>query len=143
MMKRIIFTGMALLTVMTGEAMAVCPGTRVISKTNVMAALQNATFCVGSVGNWQAQEFHKLTTSSGGRIEDWKLGASDPVDPTQDIGAWNVNFSLVTYNYTGDSNNYNYSLFDQGGGVYKFCTSDGNTEVVTAIKKTGQVDCNL
>ena len=101
--------------------------------------LAGNTVCVGSVNNWQGQDFHK----SGGDLIDWKQGTSSVVDPTAKVGSWNVSgadeLSKVNYTYGGAT--YNDSVYDIGGGSYSFC--DQNSNVTTALKiMPGQVACN-
>ncbi len=108
------------------------------STVTLSSLLTGNTVCVGSSGNWAAQEFHK----SGGTLTDWKKGANDPVDKTSDVGTWSISGSgtgsVVSYSYTG-SGPTAYSVYDNGNGSYSFC--NGSTETVASKILTGQVGC--
>lgn len=94
------------------------------------------TVCVGSVGNWQNQEYHAGTV--GGSIIDWKLGASDPKDPTKTIGSWSLSGNTVVYNYTG-AGSFTYTVWQQTNGSLDFCS--GTSTVVNGTVKAGQSAC--
>ncbi len=108
------------------------------STVTLSSLLTGNTVCVGSSGNWAAQEFHK----SSGTLTDWKKGANDPVDKTSDVGTWSISGSgtgsVVSYSYTG-SGPTAYSVYDNGNGTYSFC--NGSTETVASKIVAGQVGC--
>lgn len=84
-------------------AQVACPGvtTRV---TNISGLVSGNTMCAARAPDrWQ--EFHQGPGASGNLI-DWKLGAGDPVDPTEQVGTWsstNGANSSLTHTYTGGS----------------------------------------
>ena len=108
------------------------------STVTLSSLLTGNTVCVGSSGNWEAQEFHK----SSGTLTDWKKGANDPVDKTSDVGTWSISGSgtgsVVSYSYTG-SGPTAYTVYDNGNGSYSFC--NGSTETVASKIVAGQVGC--
>lgn len=59
------------------------------------------TLCAARNGErWQ--EYHQ--GNSNGSLIDWKRGPTDPVDPTETVGAWsaqNGSNSSLTHTYTG------------------------------------------
>ena len=101
--------------------------------------LTGNTVCVGSAGNWQAQEFHK----SGSDLIDWKKGGSDPIDPRKSVGSWSITgtgaAARVNYNY-GVAPIYNDAVWDHGDGTYSFCDQNNNETIASSIK-SGQVSC--
>lgn len=125
-------------TATTGPAITVVT-TQGTNGTTLSALLTNNTVCVGSAGNWQAQEYHQ----SGGNLIDFKKGASDPVDPTASVGSWSLSgtgtAARVNYNY-GVAPIYNNAVWDHGNGTYSFCNQLG-TETPVIYIKSGQVGC--
>lgn len=103
---------------------------------SLSSSLGLKTVCVGSVGNWQNQEYHAGTV--GGSIIDWKLGASDPKDPTKTIGSWSLSGNTVVYNYTG-AGSFTYTVWQQTNGSLDFCS--GTSTVVNGTVKAGQSAC--
>lgn len=108
------------------------------NSTGLQARLSNNTVCVGSVGNWQNQEFH----NASGTLTDWKQGSGSTVDPTADVGTWNVSGtgtgSVVNYNYGGGTQ-FSFTVWDNGSNSLSFC--NGATEAVLGTLKTGQGAC--
>lgn len=91
--------------------------------------------CSGASCQWQEQ--HK----SGGILADYKKGATDPKDPTKDIGAWSVattgsSNGKVTYTYTAGGS-YTYDVKNNGAN-YSFCGPNGE---FTFTVKSGLAGC--
>ncbi|WP_221065750.1 hypothetical protein [Methylomagnum ishizawai] len=114
----------------------ITPGTTASGALSTL--LLGNTVCVGSSGNWQAQEFHQ----SGGDLIDWKQGLNNPVDSTTSVGSWSITgtgtATRVVYIYGGTT--YTDAVYDLGGGQYLFCDQNGNTTTAIYIK-SGQVAC--
>lgn len=120
-MKRLMVTSIVLLAGISGEAMAACTGTPVTG-SDLTTLIAGNTVCATGGGE-QLQEQHR----AGGELWDYKMGPTDPVDPTKQVGTWIIDTALstVTYTYTGGPS-YTYSV--HGSGPYSFCT--GSAEVV-------------
>lgn len=105
---------------------------------SISTLLTGNTVCVGSPGNWEAQEFHK----SDGNLIDYKKGPSDPVDPTASVGSWSISGTgaATRVNYTYGTTTYNNAVWDHGDGTYSFCNQEGNETIPSAIK-AGQTGC--
>lgn len=160
-MKRIIFTSVLLFAVVAGKAMASCDtpigptGTLITgpndTNDNLTTLLQGKTVCKknAALTDWEWQEFHQSPSNTANNLIDWKKGPPAPgnIDPTKPVGKWYISgggdrgASIVTYEY-GPSANYTYSVWDQGGGVYDFCTTVNLTNVEGTTLKNGQVSCD-
>ena len=105
---------------------------------SISTLLTGNTVCVGSPGNWGAQEFHK----SDGNLIDYKKGPSHPVDPTASVGSWSISGTgaATRVNYTYGTTTYNKAVWDHGDGTYSFCNQEGNETIPSAIK-AGQTGC--
>jgi hypothetical protein len=120
-------------------AVATTDGTGAPSLGNL---LRNSTVCVGTPGNWEAQEFHK----PGGDLIDWKKGATDPVDPTASVGTWDIiktntpNPLDARINYKYGSTTYTNTVWLHPDGTYSFCNQVGN-ETIPAKIINGQASC--
>jgi hypothetical protein len=93
--------------------------------------------CVGTSPNAQWNELHTGNGNSGTMI-DWKLGPTDPVDPSTTVGAYQVtagpagggqNPGLITYTYGSTAYGY-YIVANLGASVpnpgqYSFCGYSG------------------
>ena len=125
----------------SGPSVVTTDGTGIVGGTTTLSTLLTGnTVCVGTTGNWQAQEFHK----NGGSLIDWKQGAGSAIDPTAPVGTWSLTgtgaAAIVNYNYTdGGSSSYSYTVFDNGNNSYSFCS--GGNVIVTGNIKTGQTGC--
>ncbi|WP_124703238.1 hypothetical protein [Sulfuriferula multivorans] len=136
-MKRLIATSMVLLAGIAGEAMAACttPAIQVTGAALTTLISSNTVCATQGADKWQEQ--HR----SGGELWDFKKGPSDPVDPTKKVGTWTIVADTVTYAYTGGPS-FTYSVYDDGGGTYSFCTAPGGSVVVSgATFKTGATGC--
>lgn len=107
------------------------------SAVTLNALLSGNTVCVGSAGNWEAQEYH----ASNGDLIDWKRGSGHPVDPTKKVGTWSITGTgaAMKVNYTYGSHTYSNAVWNHGDGTYSFCNNQG-TETIGRIK-TGQGAC--
>ena len=148
-MKLPIIAGAMVLAFVAEGAMAACsaPGTQVRdtgANTDLTDLLTGNTVCVGSSPVWTAQEEHR----AGGDLYDYKLGASDPVDPTKKLGTWattgNGNNSIVTYTYDtfGTAVSYSFKVYEANAaaGTYDFCGVAAN-DVEGATVKPGLGPC--
>jgi hypothetical protein len=83
---------------------AACPAGAQVT-AGLTALLTSRTVCASVAGGDKWQEFH----TPGGVLVDYKRGATDPVDPTTQVGTWSIDTanSTVTYNY-GPSAIYTY-----------------------------------
>ena len=128
-----IILGLAL----SNNALAVldCSNSNKLNPGALVAALQGHTVCVGSSGNWEAQEEHL----AGGLLGDYhsgpnsinaseRLTANDPAswDPTDRVGTWNTSGNKVTYTYSElvggtltETGSYEYTLH-YDGDTYTF-----------------------
>jgi len=121
------------LTLVTGGAMAVCPGTP-LTGAAISSLLTGNTVCVGTAGNWAAQELHV----SDGSLVDYKRGPGHPVDPTEPVGSWSVDATAgtVSHNY-GAGGTYTYKISANGGTSYSFCSTSGAPEILSNVKTGG------
>jgi len=122
-----------ILLLSAGGAMAACPGTP-LTGAAISTLLTNNTVCVGTPGNWEAQELHV----SGGSLVDYKLGPGHAVDPSEQVGTWSVDAAAgtVTHNY-GPGTVYTYKMSANGGTSYSFCSTAGAPEVLAKVKTGG------
>lgn len=146
-MKRLMITSVALLAWVSGEAMAAgCDG-------NYLTGPQMSTLLTGNTvcspanctqgNNCEWQEQHR----AGGQLWDHKLG-SNPVDPTAQVGTWNVTRasstagpSRIVHNY-GPAQVYSWRIKEEVAGFpgsYIFC--DGPSGPYTATIKQGLTGC--
>lgn len=135
-MKRLIATSMVLLAGIAGEAMAACIPATQVTGTALSTLVSGNTVCAMRGGEkWQEQHLQN------GTLWDYKKGANDPVDPTKQVGTWTIAADAVTYAYTGGPS-YTYSVYNDGGGTYSFCTAPNGSAVVSgATFKTGATGC--
>lgn len=136
-MKRKLAIGIVLFTGFSGGVMAApnCTAPNRVNGSALTTLVSGNTVCA-TKGTDKWQEQHR----SGGQLWDYKKGASDPVDPSKQVGTWRIASNEVTYSYTGDSS-YTYSVHDEGGGAsYSFC-SNGSVVVSGATFKPGNSSC--
>lgn len=132
-MKPLIFAATTALSLACGGAMAACPGTP-LAGAAISTLLSGNTVCVGTPGNWEAQELHV----AGGSLVDYKRGPGHAIDPSETVGSWAVNTTAgtVTHNY-GSGGSYTYTMSANGGTSYSFCSTAGAPEIVANIKTGG------
>ena len=121
---------------LAGQAMAACTG-NAMNVSGITTALSGNTVCaVRGKDKWQ--EYH----APGGGLIDYKMGPTDKVDPSKNVGSWSVtgnsagNQARVNYNY-GSGGQYSYTVYSNGGGSYSFCS--GGELLVSVV--SGQVKC--
>jgi hypothetical protein len=146
-MKRLMITSLVLLAGISGEVMAGCASNTQVKNKNNDPALTNLiagqTVCASRSTTERWQEQHRGSGTSGA-LWDYKKGASDPVDPTKQVGTWSINLDdTVTYYYTGGPS-YTYTVHSSTTGgnnpPYSFCTN--GAEVVSgATFKLGESSC--
>lgn len=149
-MKTFVLASTIALTLVSGQAMAACSAgggwTQMTAVTPpLIGDLAGKTVCVGTGSPWTAQEYHQ----AGGALIDWKRGLAAPgnVDPTKQVGTWNVVGDQVQYLYNVYTPNVLAGPYDvytnnnalSDGAALSFCT--GTTSAVEATIKTGQVPC--
>ncbi|MGB5830720.1 MAG: hypothetical protein WBG92_01845 [Thiohalocapsa sp.] len=123
----------------SGTANVPAPAAGPVTAIPTLATLLTGnTVCVGDGSPWEAQEYHQ----SGGTLIDWKQGATDPIDPTEQVGSWAISGTGTdrTVDYTYGSTTYINKVYDNGNDAYSFCNNLGNETVGTI--ETGQVDCS-
>ena len=139
-MKTFVLVSTVVCALFAGEAIALCSETAGWKKMTTagsggslaISTLTGKTVCVGSAGNWDAQEFHQ----SGGALKDYKKGPSDTVDPTSQVGTWSPLPDQISYTYGPTV--YIYDVYEKTGS-YSFCV--GGSEKAAATIRTGQVAC--
>lgn len=143
-MKRLMITSIALLAWVSGEAMAAgCDGNYMTGPA-MKALLAGNTVCSpancvkGSNCKWQEQH-RGVSNASSGELWDYKLG-SDPVDPTERVGDWNVTTgtsaggpSRIVHRY-GPADVYSWRIKEEISGIpgsYLFCDGPGSPHTFT------------
>ena len=126
-----------------GQALAqtACPnGTSALTQAEVVALVAGRTMCAARAPDrWQ--EFHSGATAAGGPLNDWKRGPGHPVDPTETVGSWSVNGSLLTHNY-GVNNVFTWLVCRPGSSPNITLVSTGSSGTVNGINTlAGQVAC--
>src|SRR3954463_14971427 len=98
-MKRIVFTTGLLLAIGAGQAIAACTPP-FMTAAQIQALIATNTACVGHTPTAQWSEWHN--GGATGNVVDWKLGLSDPNDPTTRVGTYTVttNITAGTITYT-------------------------------------------
>jgi len=136
-MKRQIAVGIVLVTGFSGGVFAApnCTNPNRVTGSALTTLVSGNTVCA-TVGTDKWQEQHR----SGAQLWDYKKGASDPVDPSKQVGTWGIGANSVTHSYTGGPS-YTYTIHDEGGGAsYSFCSS-GSVVVSGATFKPGNSSC--
>ena len=135
-MKRQIAVGILLVTGFSGGVFAApnCASNSRVNGNTLTTLVSGHTVCA-TRGTDKWQEQHR----SGAQLWDYKKGASDPVDPSKQVGTWSIGSNSVTYSYTGGPS-YTYSIHEEGGGTYSFCSS-GSVVVSGATFKQGNSSC--
>jgi hypothetical protein len=135
-MNRSIATAIVLLAGMPSLAMADCSSTTRVTGAALNALVNGNTVCASrGADKWQEQ--HR----AGGQLWDYKMGPGHPIDPSKQVGTWNIARNFVTYCYTGDKC-YSYSVHGPfAGNTYNFCSANGQLEVSGATFKNGEQGC--
>ncbi len=91
------------------------PGSkRTTANTQLVNLLTNRMVCA-NVGDEKWQEHH----NPNGQLWDYKLGPTDPRDPSSVVGSYSIANNLVTYTYGGQP--YTYAVCAVGTSSYTFC----------------------
>ncbi len=113
MTKQLLMAGAALaLVVSAGQAGAQnCGGTgNSMTALNIENKLVGKYTCVGIYPHAQWNELLSGTATAGSVI-DYKLGPTDPVDPTKQVGTYTVTGTTVgVLNYTYGATTYSYQI---------------------------------
>ncbi len=135
-MMRIVFLSLLLLGVILGDAIGACPGSRIGNQPDELNTFISDTLVCGTAisGNDKWQEEHR----SSGVLWERAQGPGDPVDPSHQIGTWDIENrgvgnqtdDWVCYNYSGGSR-YCFQLKNQAGTTF-FCDVSDN-RVATAV----------
>jgi hypothetical protein len=136
--KRFLCAAIALLGFGAGNAIAACTAPY-LTGPQIQTLLARNTACVGHTPTAQWSEWHNGTTT--GSVVDWKLGASDPVDPTATVGTYTITSGPTagTVKYTYGSSSYTYYI-QQGSNPYVFCNTSGSPSFTVTIN-SGQGPC--
>lgn len=114
---------------LSGQAFAACTGPS-LNQQQLSTTLTGNTVCAMR-GNDRWQELHQ----SGGAIIDYKRGPGHAIDPSKQTGSWSLGGTgsnrTVIYNY-GAGGTYSYTVHDNGGGSYSFCT--GGVELLVTVR---------
>lgn len=139
-MKLILLASALVSSVSIGSAFAQDCSTGVeISRTQVTNLLTNKYACVGTPPNASWNELH-----SGGNVIDYKLGPTDPVDPSKTVGTYTFSgqtTGTVTYNY-GSGGTYAYTIRNNlggtlgvgGSGTFSFCGTGGAPNLAVKVQ---------
>ncbi|SJM92462.1 conserved exported hypothetical protein [Crenothrix polyspora] len=142
MIKPIISMSIFLLASVTGEAMAACSTTdgsvRIADAGALESLLSGKTVC-GQANGEEWQEYH----NPNGALWDYKKGVADPVNPSEQVGTWDIASSLrngasAIYSYDV---NYAYKVWQRTDGKYDFCNGT-QLKVAGAELRGGQVSCH-
>lgn len=115
-----------------------CPGTGTnrMSQAQITLLLSGNYACVGVFPNAQWNELH-----NAGSVIDYKLGPTDPRDPTQTVGTYVVSgtgVGVVTYIYASGGGTYAYNIYDnQTHPAYSFCTTGGGQNLLVNVVAPG------
>ena len=120
----------------SGQAMSACFGTA-LNGGQMRSQIVGSTVCAAR-GSDRWQEFHQ----SGGSLIDYKMGATDKVDPSKAVGTWSIQnvgggTTAMRYNY-GTGGTYDYVIYPNGGTSYSFCRAGVE---LPATVLPGQVKC--
>lgn len=124
-----------LATCFSGASLASSCSDPQITGTALSNLITNSTVCA-NLGDDKWQEQHR----SGGELWDYKLGPTDPIDPTKKVGTWSIltRSNQVQYNYSSGS--YAYAVRGpDAGGKYSFCSTAVQIHNVTL--KPGITSC--
>jgi hypothetical protein len=119
-----------------------CNGAALLSTDEINASLSGKKVCVGSAGNWEAQEEHQAS----GQLWDYKRGDGHPVDPRQQVGTWSTSGTggnaRITHSYTGGPS-YSWNVCRVAGTSNStatrvgFCASGNTPQLYGDVKAIG------
>ena len=102
-----------------GQAMAQCAGTP-LSQSALQTLVSGKYVCAGTFPNATWNELH-----NAGVVTDYKLGPTDPKDPSTVVASYAVGavngYGDITYNYNNGQNVYTYFVIPVSGNTYNFC----------------------
>lgn len=137
-MKRIVFFIVLLSLVFVLDAIAGCGDTgddRIGDAAGELSGLLSGKRVSGSGGGGDAWNEVHLGIGNG-RIYECAQGPEDPVDPSKEVGSWNIINGgqggvddMVCYTYDGSTVEYCFRVYENSGS-YSFC--DGTAEKATA-----------
>jgi len=130
---------MLVLPLAAGPTFAACSGTA-LSGGNVNQVVGKYA-CLKVGGVIQNNEYH----ATGGILQDYKKGPSDPVDPTSTIGQWAVTVGqpdTITYSYTGGPT-YTYQVYSTAGTTIPgtFCFSQIPSGITYSVYVSTSPSC--
>ncbi|WP_341325283.1 hypothetical protein [Methylotuvimicrobium sp. KM2] len=144
-MKKMIMLGIFMSASIAGEVAADCETETILSVDALSTLLSGNTVCAQKANGDQWQEYHEPS----GKIFDYKKGPNDPVDPTKEMGTWEItDRGAICYSYGGGNFIYCYSVHKvPEQELYQFCTSPlpatGNALDVTASILEGNNGCGF
>ncbi len=135
-MKYRLLPTLIMLTLGSQAAMAACgaPASQVTatSTPSLDELLLNKTVCVGAPPTWHWQEEHR----NGGLLFDYKQGPTHPIDPSKQVGTWQVIGDTVVYTYP-NSGSFTFEVWANPDGSYSFCGVSGTPNQIDAIIRPG------
>lgn len=138
-MKNKMFIGVLLSLGMFTDAIADCEKSTMVSVNVLRTLLPGNTVCAVKDNGDKWQEYHDRS----GKLFDFKKGPNDPVDPSKELGTWEVSRrGGICYRYGGDNFNYCYSIHKvPNQELYQFCNTKGLD--VTASIRPGNIGCGF
>ena len=133
-MKQLVVLGVVLLSWVSPAVMAEYTRASRVNSPELDTLISGTTVCA-SFGGDEWQEEHR----AGGPLWDYKKGPSDPVDPSEQVGTWDIGGNQVRYTYGRTS--YRYSVHDEGGGSYTFCGIGGGAPVISGATLVATASC--
>ena len=109
-MKSSILTSVILLAFTSSHAMAACPTTGLTGTQ--LVSLVSGKYACATRGGDKWDELHQGTGFGPSNVEDYKLGPTDPVDPTKVVGTYTISNGqspdTISYNYGDPGGPYRY-----------------------------------
>lgn len=134
-MKRAVAIGIVLAFGTSQAALgATCSGG--LSGPNIAALVLNKYVCNGVWPNNTWNERH-----DGSNITDYKMGPSDPKDPSTVVGSYTTSTGnsangTITYTYTGSATTYSYNVKLNSGSSYFFCPTGAGADLTLNVQST-------
>lgn len=122
-----------------GEVAADCEPATKLATAALTTLLRGNTVCAQKGNGDKWQEFHEPS----GKLFDYKKGPNDSVDPTEELGTWEISRREgICYRYGGGNFNYCYSIHKVANQeLYQFCNTKGLD--VTASIVSGNNGCGF
>ncbi len=146
-MKPIIASSVILLGGFAGAAMADCTTSPLVTGRTLTNAFSSKLVCgrpgpaypggASSPDRWQEEHL-----APSGELWDYKLGASNVVDPRKQVGTWSINAAetQVTHSYTGGPSFTWDVRLAAAPNTYSFCAGSAE-HVVGFIVPNGGAGC--